>query len=219
MFWYLVLAHLIADYPLQPTWMVNNKTRWTVLAMHVLIHYAVSLIVVGSARSTIWPHLLVLALLHLVIDIGKITLNKLRPKWVIMPYIVDQFLHFVTMGLFIVWIDNQFGEQFLALQPFWLILIIGYLLVTYVWYINERILSYNNSAYREEVVNQVWIRMITRATLLTAMLFLLGWLSPVSLSAALFVNLPYISSKYRFRILVTDLFVSIGGMLFIISTL
>jgi len=219
MFWYLVLAHLIADYPLQPTWMVSNKTRWMVLALHALVHFAVVLIVVGSARLIIWPQLLVLALLHLVIDIGKNSLSKLRPKWVIIPYLVDQILHFTVMGFIGAWIDSQISERLFTPRPFWLVLIIGYLLVTYVWYISERILTYANLAYREEVVNQVWPRMVTRATLLTVMLFLLGWLSPFSLSSALFVNLPYLSSKYRQRILFTDLVVSMGGLIFIIWTL
>ena len=219
MFWYLVLAHLIADYPLQPTWMVSNKTRWMVLALHALVHFAVGLIVVGSARLIIWPQLLVLALLHLVIDTGKNSLNKLQPKWVIMPYLLDQFLHFVAMGVIGVWIGSRLDEQLFAPHPFWLVLIIGYLLVTYVWYISERIFTYANLAYREEVVNQVWTRMVTRATLLTVMLYLVGWLSPVSISTALFVKLPYFSSKYRLRILFTDLVVSIGGLIFIILTL
>ena len=219
MFWYLVLAHLIADYPLQPTWMVSHKTRWTVLVLHALVHFVISLVVIGSARLIIWPQLLVLALLHLVIDIWKNSLSRLRPKWVIMPYLVDQFLHFTAMGFIGVWIDNQIGERLFTQRPFWLILIIGYLLVTYIWYISERILTYANLAYREEVVNQVWTRMVTRATLLTVMLFLLGWLSPITLSSAIIVNLPYLSSKYRLRILFTDLAVSMGGLIFIIWTL
>ena len=219
MFWYLVLAHLFADYPLQPTWMVSNKTRWMVLALHALIHFAVGLVVVGSARSAIWPQLLILAFLHMAIDIGKISINKLRPKWVIMPYLFDQILHFMAMGVIAIWMNSQFSEELLAPHPFWIVLIIAYLLVTYVWYISERILTYANLAYREEVVNQIWTRMVTRAAFLSVLLILLGWLSPISLSPVLFVSLPYFSSKYRLRILFTDLGVSVGGLIFIIWTL
>ena len=218
MFWFLVLAHLIADYPLQPTWMVSNKTRWSVLALHALIHFAVGLLVVGSARSNIGLQLLVLALIHLVIDLGKNSLNRLRPKWVIMPYLVDQLLHFTAMWFIGIWIDNQISERLSTPRPFWLVLFIGYLLVTYVWHVSERILTYTNLAYREEVVNRIWSRIFTRATLLSGMLFIMGWLFPFSLSPAFIVHLPYFSGKYRLRILLTDLVVSMGGLIFIIWT-
>jgi hypothetical protein len=36
---YLFFAHLIADFPLQPNWIVMNKNRLGILTLHVTIHF------------------------------------------------------------------------------------------------------------------------------------------------------------------------------------
>ena len=67
-FWMLMLAHLVGDYPLQPDWMVQAKRTWRGLTLHVGVHLAMLLILAGTGRSAFWPFLLALAAMHFAID-------------------------------------------------------------------------------------------------------------------------------------------------------
>jgi hypothetical protein len=109
MIWHLFLAHFLADYPLQTSWMAHNKWRPYVLIAHVGIHFLVMLLLAGAARAAVWPYLLALALAHLLIDAGKNTVHRLRPGWVIGPYVVDQLVHYLTIVLTGAWIGRAVG--------------------------------------------------------------------------------------------------------------
>jgi hypothetical protein len=200
---------LLADYPLQSNWMARNKRRPHVLIAHVAIHFLVLLLLAGEARRLIWPYLLALALAHLCIDVGKNTVNRLRPGWVIAPYVVDQLIHYATIALTGAWITRALGTVAPPFSPELAILACAYLAATYVWFISERILAYADDSYRREVQAQVWPRMGMRAVMLTALLWL-GGLStvPLILSGAV-VSVPYLSGKHRQRALLTDLSVSL----------
>ena len=46
MFWYLLLAHFVGDYPLQTDWMVKFKSKWFGLGSHIVAHvFSIYLIV------------------------------------------------------------------------------------------------------------------------------------------------------------------------------
>jgi hypothetical protein len=75
MFWWLYLAHLLSDYPFQPTWMVTNKTRWPVLLLHSGVHFVTSFVLIGQARTLVWPYLLLLTTIHFTIDLVKMRLT------------------------------------------------------------------------------------------------------------------------------------------------
>ena len=88
MFWTLLLAHLIADYPLQSSWMVRAKRTLGGLTLHVAIHIVVMLILVGPALPQVWLPLAAIALVHFALDAGK---NVARTGssaaiWPIRPY-------------------------------------------------------------------------------------------------------------------------------------
>jgi hypothetical protein len=50
-----------------------------------------------------------------------------------------------------------------SIKPLWLIILIAYLVVTYVWYITERILAFQNTGYCQQVVDKAWPLMLARA--------------------------------------------------------
>jgi len=215
-FWYLLFAHLISDFPLQPTWMVMNKTRFGVLFLHVTIHFFVSLVFVFLIAREVWPFLVLLALIHFLIDTGKNYLNEKRPNWVVGPYIFDQILHISSIYFIAVLLEINSGIPPFALGPVWLIILIAYLFVTYIWYISERIIVYKNAAYFQQVVDKEWSRMLTRALFLT--LSLIAWMNLSSLNVFMvgIINFPYRKKAFGIRALLTDLAISLGGAFFII---
>jgi hypothetical protein len=97
MFWQLLLAHFLADYPLQPRWLLAAKQRLWGLLLHVTIHFLSALLLVGDVRWKLLLPLLGLALVHFVIDLTKYRLAVTRPAWVRLPYLIDQLLHMVTI--------------------------------------------------------------------------------------------------------------------------
>lgn len=215
MFWLLYLAHFLGDYPLQPGWLVEAKRNWPGLTLHVSIHLATMLVLVGSIRRLVWPYLLLLAALHFVIDVLKNLFFKYRPQWVAGPHLFDQFLHLLSILLVASLIQRAVPENLLPENQVWPVYAIGYLVATYVWFITERVLSYGDEGYQREVIAQLWPRMITRAVLVTV--FLLGgqFLLAAVPAAAATVQIPYVSGTYGRRALVTDLCVALVMMLFI----
>lgn len=234
MIWHLFLAHFVADYPLQPSWMAHNKWRPHVLIAHVSIHFLVMLLLAGAARAAVWPFLLALALAHMIIDIGKNTVHRLRPQWVIGPYVVDQLIHYLTIILTGAWIGQTVGPVALPFSPEAAILSAAYLAGTYVWFISERIFAHAEPSYRDEVQAQLWPRMGTRAAMLSVMLWALLWtgsltgnlasgqigiLAPGLMMVSVAASVPYFSGKHRQRALLTDVSVSLVLAIFTVLAL
>jgi Protein of unknown function (DUF3307) len=216
MFWYLLFAHLLADYPFQSNWMVMQKARFRILLLHIVIHLVTLLVVVGAARRFVWQYLLLLVLVHFSVDLAKNYVNKIQPAWIIGPYIVDQLVHYASIWLVAYWIENQSGSLPLPFTRTAFIFASAYLLVTYVWFISERILAYSDLSYRKEVVEQIWIRMFSRAAILSGWLLVWRWLVPVNLSATATISLPYLRSKNGVRAFITDFSVAAAGLILIL---
>lgn len=216
MFWYLFLAHLIADYPLQTNRIVEAKKRWPGLTVHVVIHLVTMFIIVGAARWVIWPYLIALMIIHFGIDTSKNMISILRPKWVILPYLLDQAFHILSILFISNLIAQRLGSERLSSTSQWIIYAIGYLLVTYVWFITERVVTYGNKAYQSLVNKHAWSRMLGRAILCSGLL--LGWnLSEGALlwSLGLLLQWPYSSGEYWRRMLLTDFSVTLSVVIFI----
>lgn len=219
MFWYLFFAHLLADFPLQSYWMAVNKTRTRVLFLHVTIHFLVSLFIVALVSIQLWPYVMVLAVIHFLIDTGKNYISKLRPHWVIATYLVDQLLHISSIIIISVLIEGRTGIPVFELKPVWLILSIAYLLITYVWYITERIIATIDSDYFKQVVDKSWSRMVARTFFLTLMLISWITVSSASFAFASLVRFPYRADAFGYRALLVDLLVSFGGAALILLVL
>jgi hypothetical protein len=215
LFWHLFLAHLLADYPLQPYWIVLHKDRWWVLGLHVATHFLVTFVLVGAARTVVWPYILLLALIHYLLDRLKIASSRWWPSWVILPYAIDQALHLMLLAWITSLMLRQVTPGTLPLGSIWVIYAIAYLLVTHVWFVSERILAYADREYREKVNETAWPRMLARAGILS--LALVGWnaLAPPRFAGVSPVWWPYRPDGYRRRELFTDVSVSLGGLIFI----
>jgi hypothetical protein len=208
MFWRILLSHVLADYPLQPDWIVFNKRKAWGLGIHIGIHFAVMFILVGPARVHIWPKLLVLAGVHLLLDITKSSITPPRAKSAIPHYLLDQLLHVISIYLIAGWIDRSLDPSLLPDSSEWPILATGYIVATYVWFITERTAYSNDSGYLLELEDHFWSRMVGRALMLTALLWVApGW-GVISLGMA--IQLPYVNGDYRRRALTVDIAVAVA---------
>lgn len=213
LFWYLYLAHLLADYPLQTQGMIQVKQWWWGRTLHAGVHLAVLLLIVGPARRVLWPYLLVLAAIHFGLDSLKRGLGEARPRWLSGPYLLDQLAHLLVVLLVAAWIEAAVPAGLLPSGQRWPVVAAGYLLATYVWFVTERLLAHAHDAYRRQVVASTWSRMVIRAVLLTGLLLLLRRLPVPGLAGAwgaltavgLILGFPYRSARYGWRALAIDL--------------
>jgi len=214
--------------------MVRNKSRPGIMAGHVLIHLAVMLLAVFPAGLQAWPVLVALALVHYFLDIGKLSLGRIFPTAVVIPYLADQVIHYITLFLAATLIHSVNPGGAMLLPPDLAILVTAFVVVTYVWFITERVISYDQPEYMRILLSEANARMLARAGLLA--LFELGawgasalfqtaasspsnvWLAlPVmalSMSASPSGWLAYRSPVYRKRAVLTDLAVVTGVFVF-----
>jgi hypothetical protein len=210
--WYLLLAHFLGDFVFQTDWMVKHRDHLWVLSLHALIHFALMFILVGQIRLATWPYLLLIAILHLIQDRIKNTITSKRPDWIRISFVIDQFLHFVTIGT-VTWLIQQNTDSFVAAEkPFWAIVIITYVCVTFVWFITERIFNFTNAEYLQYINNTKISRMLSRAGFVSVFLLVWRW---TSTAIALSLSNPYPQSEFRQRAVLTDISVSLIAMLFL----
>lgn len=214
MFFHLLLAHFIADYPLQTSWLVKAKHRLPGLSLHVGIHLLVLCLLSGAAWPVVWPYMLLLAAIHFCIDFTKSRVSRSCPDLIIGPYLADQVLH-ISSIIFTAWLISR-ATDVTALLPIHTDIALygtGYLLVSYVWFITERILVHQHPDYQEEINQQFWPRMGVRLALLTLLLML-----PQSLLAGVMVlplagmvvRTPYPSTPYRLYAITNDIAVAVS---------
>src|SRR5712675_2745778 len=97
----LYLAHLIADFILQPNWIAKNKRRTSRLLLHSFIHLVTAVALINKdLTSNIVAVLVVLALTHALCDFVKATLTQ--DKW--LAFTVDQIIHLVIIILASIWL-------------------------------------------------------------------------------------------------------------------
>ncbi len=96
----LLLAHLIGDFLFQPTrWVVHkeaNTVKSKYLYIHILLHFFLTMILLWDLQY--WKLVLIIAVSHYFIDLGKLyatPLFKLRS----IPFFIDQFFHLAVLYL------------------------------------------------------------------------------------------------------------------------
>lgn len=101
MFYLFLLAHLVADFLLQPLWLVRRKRRWDGLLIHVGLVLAcmLALIPLEPRAAGLWPAMLGVSLAHLAADWWKVQhADRLfRPPFV--PFLLDQVIHVGTLAV------------------------------------------------------------------------------------------------------------------------
>lgn len=99
MVYLFLLAHLVADFVLQPLWLVRRKQHWNGLCLHaaLVLLCMLALIPLEPATHALWPAMLGIGLVHLAADRWKVRYadSMLRPP--IVPFLLDQCIHLGTI--------------------------------------------------------------------------------------------------------------------------
>ena len=100
-FLYLLLAHFLADFVLQPEKLVRWKQRqWSGIAVHGLVHLGISfvLLAVYLPNMGVLAAILLVAAAHFLIDWLKILYERGAKKF-IGPFLADQAAHIAVLAL------------------------------------------------------------------------------------------------------------------------
>src|SRR6056297_1231847 len=89
----LLLAHVVADFILQPGWMVARKRNPLVFLAHIAVVFVLSL----GALGGVWEVALFAALAHLIIDMIKVYALPARARDSFTAFVADQGLHLVSL--------------------------------------------------------------------------------------------------------------------------
>jgi hypothetical protein len=108
---YLILAHLITDFVLQPLKLIEWKLEsWKGVLFHVMIFVILSLFLLMpySNHWQTWVAVLFIGLVHFISDQAKINV-ELRKDTKLGPFLVDQSIHLLSIIL---------GGCFIMIQNF-----------------------------------------------------------------------------------------------------
>lgn len=94
----LILAHLIADFLLQPSRWIIHKEANTVaskyLYFHILLHFIVTMLLLWDLSA--WKMVLIITVSHYFIDLAKLYATPLF-KLKSIPFFIDQLLHILVL--------------------------------------------------------------------------------------------------------------------------
>ncbi len=170
MFWTLLLAHFIGDYPLQTDAMVVAKQRLPGLVLHIAVHLVVMYVllfgIVGLDVAALWMLPIAIAATHMLIDWGKTRAGKRWPDIIVIPYVADQMAHYAILLLAAWWLDRTHGIDMFRPSGPWIVPSVTVLVATYVTYITEKVCSLTQPERLARVNAQGWHRMVSRATLM-----------------------------------------------------
>lgn len=212
MVWNLLLAHFLGDFVFQTDWMVKHRDNLWVLSLHAFIHFVLMVVLVGQLRLEFWPYLVLIAILHLIQDRIKNTITNKRSDWIGRGFVIDQFFHFATIWFVTWWFQQNTDMVATTEKPYWAIIGVTYICVTFVWFITERIFNLSNVDYLQFVNNSKISRMVSRASLISISLLVWRWAVP---ALAITLTNPYPRSQYRRRAVLTDVSVSLVAMIFL----
>ena len=101
MFYLFLLAHLVADFVLQPYWLVVRKQRWDGLLLHggIVLTCMLLLPLADAAALALWPAMLAITGIHIAADRWKVRYGGRIAGPPIVPFLLDQVIHVVTLGL------------------------------------------------------------------------------------------------------------------------
>ncbi|MDR7420308.1 MAG: DUF3307 domain-containing protein [Armatimonadota bacterium] len=98
-FLYLLLAHLVADFVLQPYELVRLKTRPIGLLIHVAIHSVLTAVLVAPFMPG-WPWIVpMLGAVHYVIDYAKVSSRATDGPASFVVFVADQLAHLAVLAV------------------------------------------------------------------------------------------------------------------------
>lgn len=103
----LFLAHIIGDFILQPSYLVQKrKQNIMYLLLHVLIHALVLCLIFATSISSFWVIILFVSISHLAIDSFKIWMEKVFHYKPVLLFVLDQIMHLIIIVAVVVY---EFG--------------------------------------------------------------------------------------------------------------
>ena len=216
MIWNLLLAHFLGDFLLQTDWIARRKEEFSVLLLHVAILFSLMILLAGNNRIILWPYLLLIAVLHLIQDRIKINLTNKNNRQTVLYFFLDQIIHVATIIGVLFFIELIHGPLDSPGKPTLVILALVAVFLTQFWFITERIIYAEDIDYVQYINRTKYSRMITRIAFTGLLSVVSFWILP---AIGLFGFAPYPQSSHRYRAVLIDLLVSVGGFLAIILIL
>ncbi len=109
LFWTLLLAHIIGDFPLQTDFLYKWKKvkSWGVLP-HVLVCTVINIFALYPfwEKPQIWITIGALGLVHALLDRGKILISSYLKKDNLLQFFLDQILHVTSIWAAAFWLSN-----------------------------------------------------------------------------------------------------------------
>ncbi|MDJ0822832.1 MAG: DUF3307 domain-containing protein, partial [Paracoccaceae bacterium] len=102
----LLLAHMLADFLFQPSWMVARKRNPLILLLHGALVFVFSTAALGG----VWQIALLVAALHLVIDAVKVWALPRAVSKGLAAFLTDQTLHLATLAFVAIWWPGTFAQ-------------------------------------------------------------------------------------------------------------
>lgn len=99
MIYMFLAAHLVADFLLQPYWLVVRKRRPDGLLIHgtIVLSCMLALALLDPAALALWPAMLLIALVHVAVDWWKVHRADRYLAPPIVPFLLDQVIHVATI--------------------------------------------------------------------------------------------------------------------------
>ena len=120
-FWKILLAHVLTDFIFQPDQLAENKEKVTVLLVHGLIFFFLSIVLLLPTFS--YPTIIALVLLasfHGFVDYSKNLIQKRTGKSLWLYFLGDQALHVLGIGVVVFFLDKASLNVWVdALLPYW----------------------------------------------------------------------------------------------------
>jgi hypothetical protein len=108
----LLLAHIIADFPLQTDriYRWKQQSAWG-LAPHIMVHVVINVLLLSPfwRHTQVWIALLALAGAHAVVDRTKVILRREKPIEQLPAFAVDQVVHLILIAAAAFWLTRIIG--------------------------------------------------------------------------------------------------------------
>lgn len=99
----LLVAHFLGDFTFQPNKWIKKRNKYGItskyLYFHLLMHFTLLIFVFINELTAYFTGILTIVLAHFLIDVAKIYVSKREILSEFKLFIVDQFLHFLTLLL------------------------------------------------------------------------------------------------------------------------
>lgn len=113
-FWSLLLAHVIADFPLQTDAIFRLKTKysWGVLP-HVLICTLMNILALYPYLNnlTVWSAIVVLGIVHTILDRTKISVSEKISRDSFFQFFIDQVFHVLSIWMVAAWLTKSVDKN------------------------------------------------------------------------------------------------------------